>query len=396
LREMSSPTPQAPDVMTATPPVRELDVLVIGAGQAGLATGYHLGRSGLRYELLDANSRVGDSWRQRFDSLTLFTPRSYSALPGLAVPGDPQGFPGKDEIADYLEAYAAHFAISIRLGAAVRSLETSGARFRVTTGEGVQIESRAVVIATGAFQVPRIPAISTAFSADVHQLSADAYRRPSNLPAGTVLVVGDGATGREIALELAATHKVLLSTGRARRVIPDRVLGRSIFWWLDHSGVLRASRESWIGRRMRSGDPFPGRSLTLPRLRQKGVKLVARLSAAEGTTAHFADGTVTPIRALVWATGYRVDGDWVAIPAVKGPDGAFVQSRGISPVGGVYFVGQSWQWTRGSALLTGVGADAAYVTAEIVQYLSRPDAGAGAARTRTTPVNGGRPRQPTS
>src|SRR6478672_1018084 len=131
-------------------PIPELDVLVIGAGQAGLATGYHLGRTGLRYELLDGHSRVGDSWRQRFDSLMLFTPRSYSALPGLAVPGDPQGFPSKDEIADYLE--------------------TSGANFRVTTSEGVQIESRAVVIATGAFQIPKIPAISTAFSVDVHQL----------------------------------------------------------------------------------------------------------------------------------------------------------------------------------------------------------------------------------
>lgn len=364
---------QTSDVMTAMNPVPELDVVVIGAGQAGLATGYHLGRAGLRYELLDGNSRVGDSWRQRFDSLTLFTPRSYSALPGLAVPGDPHGFPSKDEIADYLEAYATHFAISIRLSTAVRSLETSGAYFRVTTSEGAQIESRAVVVATGAFQIPRIPAISTAFSGDVHQLSADAYRRPSRVPAGTVLVVGDGATGRQIALELAATHKVLLSTGRARRVTPDRVLGRSIFWWLDHLGVLRASRDTWIGRRMRSGDPFPGRSLTLSRLRQAGVNVVPRLSAAEGTTAHFADGTVAEISALVWATGYRVDSDWLAIPAAKSPDGAYVHSRGVSPVDGVYFVGQSWQWTRGSALLTGVGADAAYVTAEIARRLSRSD-----------------------
>jgi putative flavoprotein involved in K+ transport len=381
--------------MTAMPSVPELDVLVIGAGQAGLATGYHLGRTGLRYQLLDGNSRVGDSWRQRFDSLKLFTPRSYSALPGLAVPGDPHGFPSKDEIADYLEAYATHFAIPVRLRAAVRSLEASGTNFRVTTSEGVPIESRAVVIATGAFQTPKIPTISTAFSGNVHQLSANAYLRPSSLPPGTVLVVGDGATGREIALELAATHKVLLSTGRARRVTPDRVLGRSIFWWLDHLGVLRASRESRIGRRMMSGDPFPGRSLTLPRLRQAGVNVMPRLARAEGTAAYFAGGADAQISGLVWATGYRVDSNWVAIPAVKGPDGAFVQSRGIAPVDGVYFVGQSWQWTRGSALLTGVGADAAYVTADIVRHLSRPDAGGGASRARTTPASGRRSPQPT-
>jgi putative flavoprotein involved in K+ transport len=119
-----------------------------------------------------------------------------------------------------------------------------------------------------------------------------------------------------------------------------------------------------------SGDPFPGRSLTLRRLRQAGVNVVARLAGAERTTAHFAGGAVAQIDTLVWATGYRVDSNWIEIPAVKGSDGAFVQSRGMSPVDGVYFVGQSWQWTRGSALLTGVGADAAFVTADIARHLS--------------------------
>lgn len=347
-----------------------LDVLVIGAGQAGLATGYHLARTGLRYALLDSHARVGDSWRRRFDSLMLFTPRSYSALPGWAVPGEPDGYPSKDEIADYLEAYAAHFAIPIRSGVAVRSLETSGANFRVTTRDGAPIESRAVVIATGAFHTPNIPALSAAFSADVRQLPASAYRRPADLPAGTVLVVGDGATGRQIALELAATRRVLLATGRVRRVMPARILGRSLFWWMDHLGVLRAPRESVIGRRMRAGDPFAGRGLGLSRLRQAGVHVMARLSAARGTTARFADDAAVPINAIVWATGYRVDSDWVAIPAAKSPDGAFVHSRGISPVDGLYFVGQSWQSTRGSALLTGVGADAAYVTTAIESHLS--------------------------
>jgi putative flavoprotein involved in K+ transport len=386
---------QASDVMTVVPSVPELDVLVVGAGQAGLATGYHLGRIGLRYELLDGNSRVGDSWRQRFDSLMLFTPRSYSALPGLAVRGDPNGFPSKDEIADYLEAYAAHFAIPVRLGAAARSMETFGTNFRVTTSDGVPIESRAVVIATGAFQTPNIPAISAALSGDVHQLPANAYRRPSSVPAGTVLVVGDGATGREIALELAPTHKVLLAVGRVRRVTPDRILGRSIFWWLDHLGVLRASRESLIGRRIKSADPFPGRQLDLAHLREAGVTVVTRLAAADGVSARFADGVAADISAVVWATGYRAESDWVAIPEAKDARGAFVHSRGISPVDGVYFVGQSWQWTRGSALVTGVGADAAYVVAEIARHLSPPKPAGSASHARPTPAAGGHPRQRT-
>ena len=351
-------------------PEAELDVLVIGAGQAGLAMAYQLRATGLRYAVVDGHSRVGDSWRQRYDSLVLFTPRSYSGLPGLAVAGDPNGYPTKDEIADYLESYAAHFALPVRLKAAVRSLDRVDGKFRATTTENTDIVARAVVIASGAFQVPRIPAISAAFSPEVRQLTATSYRNPSQVPAGTVLVAGDGATGRQIALELAATHKVLLATGRSRRVTPERVLGRSVFWWLDHLGVLRASRGTRIGQRMMAGDPFPGRGLALPRLRKAGVAVVPRLAAGDGKTVRFADGGVADIDALVWATGYRDHSEWMGIPAAKSPDGSFVESRGVSPVPGFYFVGRSWQWTRGSALLTGVGADANYVTAQIMRTLA--------------------------
>jgi putative flavoprotein involved in K+ transport len=348
----------------------ELDVLVIGAGQAGLAMAHQLGSTGLRYAVVDGRSRVGDSWRHRHDSLVLFTPRSYSALPGLGVAGDPDGYPTKDEIADYLESYAAHFALPIQLNAEVRSLDQVDGKFRAMTTENIGIEARAVVIASGAFQVPSIPALSASFSSQVCQLSAASYRNPSQVPAGTVLVAGDGATGRQIALELAATHKVMLATGRSRRVTPDRVLGRSIFWWLDHLGVLRATRDSRIGRRMMAGDPFPGRGLALPRLRRAGVAVVPRLAAGEGKTVRFTDGGVADIDALVWATGYRDHSEWMGIPAARSPDGSFIESRGISPVPGLYFVGRSWQWTRGSALLTGVDADAAYVTAQISRTLA--------------------------
>jgi putative flavoprotein involved in K+ transport len=351
-------------------PAPELDVLVIGAGQAGLAIAYQLQATGLRYAVVDIHSRVGDSWRQRYDSLVLFTPRSYSALPGLAVAGDPNGYPTKDEIADYLESYADHFALPIRLKAGIRSLDRVDGRFRAMTTGNIGIEARAVVIASGAFQVPKIPALSAGFSPEVCQLTAASYRNPSQVPAGTVLVAGDGATGRQIALELATTHKVLLATGRSRRVTPERVLGRSVFWWLDHLGVLRASRNTRIGRRMMAGDPFPGRGLALPRLRKAGVAVVPRLAAGDGKTVRFADEGVADIDALVWATGYRDHSEWVGTPAAKSPDGSFVESRGVSPVPGLYFVGRSWQWTRGSALLTGVGADAAYVTAHITRALA--------------------------
>jgi putative flavoprotein involved in K+ transport len=345
-------------------------VLVIGAGQAGLAMAHQLRSTGLRYRVVDGHARVGDSWRQRYDSLVLFTPRSYSALPGLAVAGDPNGYPTKDEIADYLESYAAHFAIPIQLNAEVRSLDTVDGKFRAMTADNVGIEARAVVIASGAFQAPAIPALSATFSPQVCQLSAASYRNPSQVPAGSVLVAGDGATGRQIALELAATHRVMLATGRSRRVTPDRVMGRSIFWWLDHLGVLRATGDSRIGRRMMAGDPFPGRRLALPRLRKAGVVVMPRLAAADGNTVRFVDGGSAEIGAVVWATGYRDHSEWVGMSAARNPDGGFAESRGVSPVPGLYFVGRSWQRTRGSALLTGVGADAAYVTAQITRTLA--------------------------
>src|ERR1700730_6468683 len=185
----------------------EFDVLVIGGGQAGLAMGHELRTAGLRYQILERHSRVGDSWRQRYDSLALFTPRSYSALPGLAVAGDPNGYPHKDEIAVYLESYAAHFGLPIRLKAGFRSLDWVEGRFRAMTIGNIGIEARAVVIASGAFQVPRIPALSAAFSPEVCQLTAASYRNPSQVPAGTVLVGGEGATGRRIELQLSTTHQ---------------------------------------------------------------------------------------------------------------------------------------------------------------------------------------------
>jgi putative flavoprotein involved in K+ transport len=269
---------------------RTLDILVIGAGQAGLALGFHLKKTPFRFQLVERNARVGDSWRKRYASLVLFTPRAYSALPGLAMPGDPDVFPTKDEIGDYLETYANHFDLPVVLGTGIRRLERVDGSFRVITEAGEPIDSRAVVLATGAFQRPAIPSISRGLSAEVTQLAPEDYKAPSQLSPGTVLVVGDGATGRQIALELAAAHEVLLAAGRPRRVSPDRILGKSVFWWMDKLGILRASRESAIGRYLMKADPFPGKSLELQRLRRQGVDVVGRVVQAEGKKVSFADG----------------------------------------------------------------------------------------------------------
>jgi putative flavoprotein involved in K+ transport len=167
----------------------------------------------------------------------LFTPRAYSALLGLPVPGDPDGYPTKDEMADYLERYVGYFDLPVLTGTGIRSLTRLNGGFCAGTDAGEIIDARAVVLATGAFQRPAIPAISRQLSPEVLQLTPESYKRPGQLPSGRVLVVGDGATGRQIAVELAATHEVLLATGRPRRVSPERILGRSIFWWMDKLGA---------------------------------------------------------------------------------------------------------------------------------------------------------------
>ena len=346
---------------------RELDILVIGGGQAGLAMGFHLKKTPLRFQIAERHARVGDSWRNRYASLILFTPRAYSALPGLAVPGDPDGFPTKDEVADYLEAYANHFDLSVVLGSGIRRLERVDGGFRAVTEAGQPIDSRAVVLATGAFQRPAIPPISKRLSAEVTQLAPEDYRTPDQLSPGTVLVAGDGATGRQIALELTANHEVLLAAGRPRRVSPDRILGRSVFWWMDKLGILRASRESPIGRYLMKADPFPGKRLELEQLKRRGVDVVGRVVQAEGKKVSFADRKAAEVDAVVWATGYRDDTDWVNIPEVKDDHGGFLHFRGVSPLPHLCFIGRSWQWSRGSALFAGVGEDAAYLTEHLVE-----------------------------
>jgi putative flavoprotein involved in K+ transport len=190
-----------------------------------------------------------------------------------------------------------------------------------------------------------------------------------------VLIVGDGATGRQIAAELAATHRVLLATGRPRKVSPDRVAGRSVFWWLDRLGLLRAPRDSLRGRLLRERDPFPGRHLELGRLGLAGVAIKPRVASLDEDRVTFADGSDERIAVVVWATGYRDDTSWLAVDGSLDERGRVIESEGISPIEGLYHVGRNWQRNRGSALLLGVGEDARLIVERIVQRTAQPLAG---------------------
>lgn len=337
--------------------ITTLDVLVIGAGQAGLAAGYWLRDSGLSYALLDAHRRVGEAWRQRYESLVLFTPRRYSALPGLDLPGDPEGYPTKDEMAEYLERYAANFRLQVLEGRVTR-LERLDGSFVATTAAGERMVAGAVIVATGAFQEPAIPEFAARLGSDIAQFSSTTYRHPAQVPPRRVIVVGDGATGRQIALDLAPSHQVFLAGGKKRNLVSQRLFGRDLFVWLDRLGVLSADRDSRIGQLLRARDPVPGKvDLNDAVLRRAGIEMCARLTGADGRTITFADGRVEAIDSVVWALGYRDQTSWMAISDAADERG-FIQDRGRAPVPGLFHLGRSWQTSRGSALLLGVGRDA--------------------------------------
>ena len=348
----------------------EADILIIGAGQAGLALAYHLQSADFRYLLIEQNERIGDSWRKRYDSLTLFTSRAYSALPDLALEGDPDGYATRDEIADYFERYAHHYDFPIHLNQTVEQLNKTQQGFQVTTTEGNTYLSQIVVIATGAFQKAKVPHLATYFAPDVNQFTAQTYQNPAQIPTGKVLIVGDGASGRDFANELSQTHDVLLATGRSRRLLPEKLLGKSIWWWLDQFNLIKAHKDSFVGKLMQKNDPFPARGRQLKNLEKKGVRILPYLTKVEGDIAHFANGYIAQVDAVIWATGYQDNSDWVTIADAKDKNGNFVHNEGISPVENLYFIGRSWQRTRGSALITGVGDDAEILVQQLQEKRS--------------------------
>ena len=334
------------------------DVVVIGGGQAGLATAWHLEQQGLRSVVLESDEELGSSWRARWDSLRLFTPAEFDALPGLPFPAPPGTYPGKDAVADYLRAYAEAADLNIELKARVTGLGRSENGFVVRTVDRTFAADQ-VVVATGPFQVPFTPAAATGLADSVTQVHSAEYRNPRSLPEGPVLVVGGGNSGFQIAEELAADRQVDLSIGTENPMLPQRLFGRDLFWWLTRLKLIRVPAGSRLGRRMQSRGEFVI-GTRRRELQQAGVRIRPRLVAADGRTARFADGSSLDVGAVVWATGYRGDYSWIDIPAVL-RDGRVVHRRGVTDVPGLYFVGLAWQHTRGSALLGFVAEDAAYL-----------------------------------
>jgi putative flavoprotein involved in K+ transport len=352
-----------------------IDTIVIGAGQAGLSTGYHLARRGLPFAILDADRRIGDHWRERWDSLRLYSPARYDALPGMRFPAPSSHWPTGREMADYLEAYANRFDLPVRSGTQVDRVEPEDDGFIVSTADGRRLASRQVIVATGPFRRPYVPPFADDLDPSIRQLHSHDYRDPDQLLEGPVLVVGLSHSGADIAFEAAnAGHRTILS-GRAHGQLPIRVTDsrRAMVGWpvvafvFAHVLTVRTP----MGRRMRpevrkSGGPLI--RIRLGDLDRAGIERHdARTVGVRNGRPELADGSVLDVMNVIWATGYRPDYGFIAAPIV-GEDGWPIEERGVSPtVPGLYFVGVPFQYAFSSMLVAGAGRDAGAVVERVAR-----------------------------
>lgn len=339
-----------------------VDVLVIGAGQAGLAMAYYLKQTERSFVLVDAAKRIGDVWRNRYDSLVLFSPRRYSSLPGMALPGDPEGFPSKNEFADYLETYANYFSFPVHLNTKVEKLEQLKNKYRAVTSQG-EFKANNVVIATGPFQKLFIPGLQGTISKKICQIHSSEYSRPSQLPEGPVLVVGAGNSGLQIAGELSQSRKVYLSAGHEIIFVPNRILNRSLFWWFYKLRIAKISVDSKLAKYLQY-EPIIGTELK-PLLKSGKVEVKPRSRSFHGQEVIFEDDTKVTVKNVIWATGFQYDFDWIRIPGILDSRQKPIHKRGISPADGIYFLGLHWLYRRDSAQISGIGNDAKYLCEHI-------------------------------
>ena len=368
--------------MSDNPVVTEgVDVLVIGGGQAGLAMGYYLAERGVSFVISDANPEVGDAWRSRWQSLRLFTAGQYNNLPGMPFPAERDSYPGKDDVAHFLRDYAAKFKLPVRLSTAVTRLSKGGDRRYVAETTTGPIGADQVVVATGPFQAPFTPRVAEELDTEVSQLHSAVYQGPADLSEGRILVVGAANSGQQIALELAqADRQVEISVGQKLPTLPQRLLGRDLWWWLTTLRVASVPVTSRLGRRLSERDVVIGGGLR--ELSRHGVGVRPRVTGASGRTISFEGGESGEYDAVVWATGFRIDHSWIDIPEVKNARGEVQHVRGVTDSAGLYLLGMTWQYTRTSALLGWVGNDAAYL-ADQIEAAKRTQASPGG-RAATT------------
>ncbi|MEC3848385.1 flavin-containing monooxygenase [Bacillus velezensis] len=340
------------------------DTIVIGAGQAGISVGYYLKKSEQKFIILDKSHEVGESWKNRYDSLVLFTSRMYSSLPGMHLEGDKHGLPSKNEIAAYLKKYVERFEIPIQLRTEVISVQKLNNYFLIKTNRE-EYQTKNLVMAAGPFHTPNIPSISKDVAGHIHQLHSSQYKHSKQLAPGNVLVVGGGNSGAQIAVELSKERVTYLACSNKPVYFPLWIGKRSIFWWFDKLGVLHASHTSILGKFIqKKGDPIFGYELKHA-IRQKKIILKQRVIAGKQNEIIFKDSSSLEVNNVIWATGFKNPLWWMKIEGVLDNEGRIIHHRGVSAAEGLYFIGLPWQHRRGSALLQGVGNDAEYIVKQM-------------------------------
>jgi putative flavoprotein involved in K+ transport len=340
-------------------------VVVIGGGQAGLSVGYCLSRLGLSFVILEGNPRIGDTWRRRWDSLRLFTPAKYDGLLGWPYPGRPFHFPTKDEMGDYLEAYAARFELPVRTNARVSRLTRNGAGYLVEAGDK-RLEADHVVVAMATYQVPRVPEFASSLDRHIVQMHSSEYRNPDQLQPGDVLVVGAGNSGADISMDIAQTHRTFLS-GRHPGHVPFRIESRTarallpiVFRIVFHRILTVATP---VGRRARPSIISKGGPLIRVKpadLDAAGIERTARVTGVRDGKPMLEGGRVLDVANVIWCTGFHPGLSWIDVPTpVHGADGEPIHQRGIVPgEPGLYFVGLHFLYSLSSTMIHGVGRDA--------------------------------------
>jgi putative flavoprotein involved in K+ transport len=349
---------------------RRIQTIIIGGGQAGLSVGYHLARRGLPFVILDANPHIGDAWRNRWDSLKLFTPARYAGLPGFPFPMRGDLAPTKDQVADYLQSYADRFHLPVRNGVKVDALTREGERFVVTAGD-LRFESDNVVVAMADYQKPRTPAFARDLDPRIVQFHAHSYRNASQLQEGSVLIVGVGNSGAEIGLEVARTHQTWLSGKEFGHVSfrIDSPIGRFVLMRLVRFiGHHILTLGTPIGRKFRPKTLSHGGPLVRVHpidLVNAGIERVPKVAGVRNGQPFLEDGRILDVKNVIWCTGYDPGFSWIHLP-IFGDDRRPVHERGIvTKEPGMYFVGLHFMYSMTSATLIGVGRDANHVVKNI-------------------------------
>lgn len=349
----------------------QIDTLVIGGGQAGLSIGYQLSRRKVPFLILDANERVGDSWRKRWDSLRLFTPAAYNGLAGMRFPASDRTFPTKDEMGDFLENYARHFNLPVRNNVRVTHLTKEGDTFYVKAGK-YRFEAKQVVVAMASYQKPKVPPFAEQLSTEIIQFHSSVYRNPSQLQDGDVLIVGAGNSGSEIAMELTKSHQVWMA-GRDTGYIPFRIqtnLAHRFFLPL----VLRVlfhrvfTIHTWPGQKMRKLILTQGGPLIRVKpkdMLRAGIKRVPKVKEIKNGFPMLEDGTELHVKNVIWCTGYHPGFSWIDLPVMGKHEP--LHGRGISiNISGLYFLGFHFLYAASSSMVQGLERDAKYITRHIV------------------------------